>query len=67
MKTIYVTPKKGSKKRYQWSSKTNNVYRAPVGVIFNKSKTKIGTAKNQEDAISIIKSYEGDVKSVDVK
>jgi len=67
MKTIYVTPRKGGKKRYQWSANTKNVYRSPVGPLFNPSKKKIGTAKKLEDTVSLIKSHAGNVKSVDIK
>lgn len=65
MKTINVKDRKNRSKCYHWSSSSNTVYRDKPGLF--ESKTKIGSAKNLEDAIALIKSHAGNVKSIEVK
>lgn len=64
-KKIYVTPKGSSNKRYYWYPSSGSVKRSPPG-FFSSSRT-IGSASSLEDAISLIKSHEGNVTKVDVR
>lgn len=64
-KKIYVTPKGSDNKRYYWHPGSGSVERAPTG-LFSSNRT-IGSANSLEDAISVIKSHEGNVTKVDVR
>jgi len=64
-KKIYVTPKGSGNKRYYWYPSSGNVQRAPTGLL--SSNRTIGSASSLEDAISLIKSHEGNVTKVDVR
>jgi len=63
-KKIYVTPKGSGNKRYYWYPSSGNVKRDPPSPF--RSSRKIGSASSLEDAISLIKSHEGNVTKVDV-
>jgi hypothetical protein len=64
-KKIYVTPKGSGNKRYYWYPSSGTVKRDPPNPL--RSSRKIGSASSLEDAISLIKSHEGNVTKVDVR
>lgn len=65
-KVIYAKPRGKDKRRYHWYPDSGGVHRAPVGVFFDPSEKKIGTAKTLEDAIALIKSNEGGSAEIDI-